>query len=72
MPDFTIVRSLRRSAEGAEHQAEQYRRVGRDDDADAAAKDGRRWRLLAARAPELFAEADQLVALAANGAGEGS
>jgi hypothetical protein len=58
MADFTIVRSLKRSAEAAEHQAEQYRRVGRHDDADDAAKDGRRWRMLADRAPALFAEQD--------------
>ena len=70
MADFTIVRSLKRSADAAEHQAEQYRRAGRNDDADDAARDGRRWRLLASRAPELFAEADHEVACAAYSAGE--
>lgn len=72
MPDFTIVRSLKRSAEAAERQAEQYRRAGRHDDADAAAEDARRWRQLAVRAPEVFAEADRVAACASHAAGEGS
>ena len=70
MSDSTVIQSMRRSAEAAERQAAQFRRVGRHDDADSAAKDARRWRQLASRGPEVFAEADRVAACAAHAAGE--
>jgi hypothetical protein len=62
MSDSSIIQSMRRSAAAAERQAAQYRRAGRDDDADAAAKDAKRWLQAASVSPRIWAEADRVVA----------
>jgi hypothetical protein len=70
MSDSSIVQDMRRRADAADAKAAQYRRAGRDNEADAAARDAMRWRQVAAGSPRIWAEADQLVALAAHSNGE--
>lgn len=68
--DAAVVQSMRRSAAAADAAAARYRKAGRHDDADKAAKQASRWRQSATAAPTVFAEADQAAACAAYSARE--